>query len=53
MYTLNEGGLRALFKLYQAKGCNYLTLEDYERMLIRDAKLAITKEDIKLAFGNS
>ena len=42
-----------MFKLYQTRGQKYLLLEDYEKMLIRDAKLAISKEDIRLAFGTS
>lgn len=53
IYTLNESGMRVLFKKYCTKGCSVLTIKEYENMLLRDAKLGISRYAIREAIAMS
>mmetsp|Transcript_10005 Transcript_10005/g.13607 ORF Transcript_10005/g.13607 Transcript_10005/m.13607 type:complete len:101 (+) Transcript_10005:556-858(+) len=51
VYTLNESGLRVLFKKYCKQGDKNLTLDDLERMVLKDSKLVLSRPQLVEAFG--
>lgn len=46
VYTLNEPGMKVLFKKYYDNTKLMLSMAGYERMLIVDSELPISREDL-------